>query len=220
MTAAEALPQPGSLFFLSAQQRDAFAVFPHAGQGIAEFGLRLICALGDGDEAARHQDDRRAGDDRVNDGRDHQIAGDDDGRHRRAERQIATDEPKHADERHRRDCGAEDADDEIDRRVGGDTRVVADAALGILMVSRHQIELVVAAVRQPSADQMVGQPRAPLTLDCHAPVHGDDGQRHHGHHKQHEDKGLRRDRSPVLFLKGVEDVAAPDIHPVLESRSG
>ena len=40
---SEALPQPGSLLHFSAQQRDAFAVFPHAGQGVAEFGLRLIC---------------------------------------------------------------------------------------------------------------------------------------------------------------------------------
>ncbi len=155
----EALPQSGSLFLLAAQQRDALAVFPHAGQGIAEFGLRLVHALGDGDEAARHQDDRRTGDDRVNDRRDHQVAGDDDGCRRRAERQIATDEPKHPDERHRRDRGAEDADDEVDRRVGGDTRIITDAALGILMVSRHQIELVIVAIRQPLADQMVGQPR-------------------------------------------------------------
>ena len=213
----EALPQPSSLFLLAAQQRDALAVFPHAGQGIAKFGLRLVHTFGDHDEAPRHQDDRRAGDDRVKDRRDHQVAGDDDGCRPRAERQIATDDPKHPDERHRRDRGAEDADDEVDRRIGGNTRILTDAALGILMVSRHQIELVIAAIRQPFADQMVGQPCAPLTLDCHAPVHGDDGQRHHGHHKRHEDKGLRRDRVPVLFFKGVEDVAAPDIHPVLES---
>src|ERR1035437_5782900 len=43
----EALPQPSSLFLLAAQQRDALAVFPHAGQGIAEFGLRLIQTFGD-----------------------------------------------------------------------------------------------------------------------------------------------------------------------------
>ena len=65
---------------------------------------------------------------------------------RRAERQIATDDPKHANERHRRDRGAEHADDEVDRRVGGDTCIITDAALGILMVTRHQIELVVVAV--------------------------------------------------------------------------
>src|SRR5664280_2568667 len=85
----EALPQPSSFFLLAAQQRDALAVFPHAGQGIAEFGLRLVHTFGDHDEAPRHQDDRRAGDDRVKDRRDHQVAGDDDGCRPRAERQIA-----------------------------------------------------------------------------------------------------------------------------------
>ncbi len=146
----EALPQSSPLFLLAAQQRDTLTVFPHAGQGIAKFSLRLVHALGNRDEAARHQDDRRAGDERVNDRRDHQVAGDDDACRRRSERQIATDEPEHPDERHRRDRGAEDADDEVDRRIGGDTRIVTDAALGILMVSRHQIELVVVAICQPS----------------------------------------------------------------------
>src|SRR5450631_2995783 len=214
----EVSSQPGSLSLLPARHRKASPVFLPPGRRIADSALDLIRALSDGDETARHQHDRRAGDERVNDGRDHQKARDDDGLLRRAERQIATDDPKHPDKRHRRDQGAEDADDEIDRRVGGYTRILTDAAFGILMVSRHQIELVIAAVGQPSTDQMVGQPRAPLPLGGHARVHGDNAQHHHGSHKRHEDEGLRRDRGPVLFLKGVEDVTAPDIHPVLESE--
>src|SRR5450631_2763675 len=64
---------------------------------------------------------------------------------------------------------------------------------------------------------MLGQPRPPLTLSRHAPVHSDNGQRHHGHHQRHEDERLPQDNVPVLFLEGVEDVAVPDIHSELES---
>ena len=134
------------------------------------------------------------------------------------ERDVAADAPQHADEGQDGEDGAKDADREIDRRVGGDARVLADPVLGIGMVAGNQVELVIAALVHPALEQVIVQPGAPAPLRAHAGIDREHGEADPADRQRHEDHGLGQDHAGILLLDGVEDVAVPDIDPVLDQE--
>ncbi len=80
----EGLVDAVALLLLAAEQRDALAVFAHARQRVAEFGLGLVLVLGDLHEVAADDHDRAGGDRGIDHRGDDEEAGNGDGRIRRA----------------------------------------------------------------------------------------------------------------------------------------
>ena len=135
-----------------------------------------------------------------------------------ADRNAAADNPKHSDKRDCGDGGLKNADGEIDRRIGGNSRIVGDAAFGDLMVSRHQVELVIATVGEPIAYDAVDNPGAPLALHLHASVDRNDCEHNGRGGERKENAGLRENGRAILLLNRVEQIAVPHIQPVLDRK--
>ena len=91
-------------------------------------------------------------------------------------------------------------------------------ALRVLVIAGHEVELVVAPLVEPAVDQVIGQPRAPAPLRAHAAVDGEHGEGDAGHRERNEQHRLAQHRRGVLLLDCVEDVAIPDVDPVLDNE--
>ena len=75
---------------------------------------------------------------------------------------------------HGAEDGVEQADDEPDRIVRRDPRVLSEPVLGVLVLSDREPELAEAIIGQPPIDEKLREPRAPATLDRHARPDGKD----------------------------------------------
>ena len=94
----ECYVKAGALFSLPAQQRDALAMFPEAGEHVSVVRLRLILVLGDLDKAAGNHDHRSAGQHGIDEGCDDQESGDTEHRASDRDSELTADEPEHPDE--------------------------------------------------------------------------------------------------------------------------
>jgi hypothetical protein len=206
-----------ALFLLAAEQRDALAVLPHAGQGVAQVGLGLVLVLGDLHEAAADHGDRARGDRRIEHGGDDEEAGDGDLRLPERHGERAADGPEHDNESRRRQERRCHAGHEIDRRVGRDPQIFGDAVFRILVVAADQVELVVAPVVEPARQHRIGQPGAPAALDAHARVNLRHADQHAADRERKEHRREEIDGCGIAFLDAVEDRPVPDIDAVLQA---
>ena len=213
----EGLVDTGALLFLTAEQRNAFTIFAHPRQRVAIFRFRLVLALGDRDEVAS-DDHHRAGRERgVDDGGNHEKAGDGDRAAAERQRQCSADGPQHDDERRRRQKCRHHTGKEIDRRVACDTQVLGDPIFRVLVVAADQIELVITAARKPARHHRARQPRAPAPLNAHPRPDLDHTERDRAERQREKDNRKRVDCYRVLFLDRVEDRAIPDVDCVLKT---
>ena len=203
-----------ALLGFAAQHRDALAVLAQAGEHVTVFRLGLVLALGHVDQAAADENHESAGDHRVEDGGDHQESWNRDGDAADVDGERAAHRPQHADEGRGQQHRVEHAGREIDRRVGGAAHVVGDAIFRILVVAADQVELIVAAVAQPTVQQMIVQPRAPAPLRGHARVDLGDDEQHAADQQRKIDQRQEQHRAAVALLQRVEDRAVPDVHAV------
>jgi hypothetical protein len=130
------------------------------------------------------------------------------------ERERAADRPQDGDERHGRERGGQEPAHEIDRRLGGETQVIGDAILRILVIAADQIELEISAAGEPSAQQLVVEPSAPGALHGHADIHGDDADHEISADHDGKDQGFGEKTRGVLRLERVEEVPVPHIDPI------
>ena len=65
----------------------------------------------------------------------------------------AADMPQHDDEGPGGQHRGQQADHQVDRRVGRQPRILGDAVLGVLVLAVPQVEAAVAFVAQPGGDQ-------------------------------------------------------------------
>jgi hypothetical protein len=89
---------------------------------------------------------------------------------------------------------------------------------GILVLARDEVELIVAPVLQPTVDQVRAEPAPPDALGGEAPPDGGDVQRDRGKAQRDEEQGEVGHRVDVLALQRVEQVAVPDVQPVLNEE--
>jgi hypothetical protein len=80
---------------------------------------------------------------RIDRRRDHEEARNGNGRAGDLDGYGAADGPEHRDEGRRREYRGRQSDRQLDRRLGGDPRVVGDPAFGIPVRAADQIELVI-----------------------------------------------------------------------------
>src|SRR6185369_17800839 len=90
---------------------------------------------------------RAAGDYRIDDGGDHEEAGNRDAGTRN--RQRTADEPEDGDECDRGQDRVQHADREVDGRIDRNPQIIRDASLGIRVVAGDEGELVVPTTRDP-----------------------------------------------------------------------
>src|ERR1700693_6231095 len=92
------------------------------------------------------------------------------------------------------------------------------------MLPRHEPQLAIMSVFQPTIIEMVAQPLAPAALHGHAPPDRDDGEYEAGSEERDKTQRLRPELHSILSLDCVEEVAVPEVQPILvqqlEEHSG
>ena len=110
-----------------------------------------------------------------------------------------------------------DAGNEIDRGFGGDPQILGYPGFGVLMVAADEVQLIVAAVREPARDDCGGEPGTPAALNRHAKIDLFNDQASASEHERQEYGAQEINGVGIALLDGVENRAIPDIDPILEA---
>ena len=65
---------------------------------------------------------------------------------------------------------------------------------------------------------MIDKPGAPFALHCHAAIDGDHSKAHRRDGERQEDQCLSENGVSVFHLDRIEDVAVPNVQPVLNTK--
>src|SRR4029079_14817578 len=87
------------------------------------------------------------------------------------------------------------------------------------VIAADEVELIVAAVRQPARDHSIREPGAPAALDTHSREYLGDAEKNAADREWKEDGREIVDGSGIALLDGVEDRAIPDVDAVLKADS-
>jgi hypothetical protein len=112
----------------------------------------------------------------------------------------------------------QEAERQIDRRVGGDSHVLGNPELGILMFSLDELQPLPAIRCHPSLQKVLAQPGTPAALGGHPTPDGCDGQRHRSRCQGHEQQGLVDQRRAVFAADRVEEAPVPLIQRILDQH--
>jgi hypothetical protein len=107
---------------------------------------------------------------------------------------------------------------EIDRRVRGQSRILGDAILGVLVLAVPQIDAAIALVAQPGGNQVPADPGASRTLESHAAPHRRHREANAERREQREQTGLMPDLAAIAQLKRIEEVAVPQVEAILDKE--
>jgi hypothetical protein len=210
--------QARAFLILAAEHRDALAIFAQTREHISVIGLRLVLILGHDDEAARDANHRSAGQQRVEKSGDHQKSRDAKRRAAHRDRELAADEPEHADESDRRDDGREDADCKLDRSVDTQAQILSHAMFRIAVIARNQVELIITAARKPLIQHVRIQPFAPSALQRRLCIGGRCRDAHTREDQGKKDHRLVQHLAAVALVERVEHGAVPYVQPVLKTE--
>ena len=96
-----------------------------------------------------------------------------------------------------------------DRRLGGDTAILGDAAVRVVVFARQMRDQIVAAGRHPAGEDMLRQPVAPVNLQIAFDSQVRSGQDHVGNKEDRYHADLGHETAHGVLLQGVEQVRAP-----------
>src|SRR5262249_12586522 len=106
---------------------------------------------------------------------------------------------------------------EVDGRLGGNPQILRDTGFGVLVVAAYEVELIVAAVCEPTPDNIGGEPGPPAALDRHTQEDLCNDEAGGSGRKRQENDAQEIYGVGIALLDGVENGAVPDIDPVLEA---
>ena len=192
--------------------------FAQVGYGILQFRLGLVLGLDHPDHVAADDHECARGQDRIRHGGNDQIPGDGEADPQDRGVQRAADMPQHDHERPGRQYRREQTDDEVDRRIGRQPRILGNPVLRVLVLAVSQFDVKVVAAAQPGVDQVPADPGPPRALKGHAAPHGGHGEADADRGEQREKMRLVPDLGAVAEFEGVEEVAIPDVETVLDQQ--
>ena len=108
-----------------------------------------------------------------------------------------------------------DAERQIDRQIGGDPGILGNPEFRRLMVGDRGIQPDLAIVAEPVVVQMIAQPFAPVALHGHAAPDREHRKRQAGGGQRHEAHRLGPQLRRIAPADGIEEIAVPEIDPVL-----
>ncbi len=85
------------------------------------------------------------------------------------------------------------------------------------MVTINQIELIIAAIRNPSSNERLCQPGTPAPLNAHPDIDLRGHDKDTSQDEQRKDGSEKIDRRRVAFLNRVKNPAIPDVDAILEA---
>src|SRR5262249_26628557 len=106
------------------------------------------------------------------------------------------------------------ADGELNRCLGRDPHIVSDTTFGVSVDATHKIELIIAAVLEPTIDEELIEPLAPSPLHRHACPELRDGQEYAPRQKRQVEDRQLENRGRIPLLERVENDAIPDVHAI------
>ena len=185
---------------------------------VFQLGLGLVLRLDDADHATADEHQGAGGQDCIGHRGDDQVTRDGQFDAQYGDIERAADMPQHDHEGPGRQHRGQQADHEIDRRVGGQPRILGDAILGVLVLAVPQIDAAIALVAQPGGDQVPADPGAPRTLEGHAAPHGRHRKADAQRREQRQQMGLVPDLAAIAELERIEEVAVPQVEAVLDQE--
>jgi hypothetical protein len=193
----------------SARERDALRALARAPQAEAEIRFGALAPVGGAHQPPAEQEGDGRARRRVEHREPDHVA-----RHRQPkDLDRAGERPEDASEGDEQQRAVEQRLAELDGRLGGDADVLGDAPVRVVVVARHQRDLVVPRARHPAADDAPGERLAPGELDAPLDHQIRAISRHAERNDQREDRHLLDEVLGRAALQRVEQLRRPEIDP-------
>jgi hypothetical protein len=196
---------------LGTGERDRLAMVADAHQGEPQPRLALVARRDQARQAAPDDADEEGDEHGIDDRRQHHIGGDRDPTAACRDLQRAADFPEDLDEGDDGDDRREQADGEIDHRLGRPADIVGDAVFGIGRLVAGEAEPEEAALIDPAIGQLARDPLPPVHLESLAGDEDDDAEPGRDQNQHRKDRHRNQRALAVLLLERVEEPAVPAI---------
>ena len=150
--------------------------------------------------------------DRVDERRPHQIAGNGKVDAGDMQRCRVREPPQNDNERKQRDDRGEQPDANIQSLLDETPDIVGDALVRVVGRIALELHLVVGRAIEPFAQIVTRQPLSPANLEPLIEIELVDGERHAGAREQGEDAKFPNEAVPVALLEVVVEAAVPLVH--------